>query len=242
MKQFLHVLLIFGLALVSGMLSASLVFIVAWLNNYEAEGPTTLLWVLASFFLGFIVTLVLAYTLPTKVIGVNKFISIPLLIIAISSIAHQFVINSDLHWGSYFLPPGFSTVKMTNEELEKLVFNRNNEIGFQAFLELEKRGTKASDSLIHIIQKNMADDPNGFIDIFTTQYAVEILAKQRDKRAIPILQEMLKSNEYHDSDYMGTHTIFYPTRIFAKKMLKKYFGIKSNVETEKRVSPKREKR
>jgi len=240
MKQFLHVLLILGLALVSGMLSASLVFIVAWLNNYEAEGPATLLWVLASFLLGFIVALVLAITLPTKVIGVNKFISIPLFVMIISLIAHQFVISSDLHLGSYYLPPGFSAAKMANKELEKLVFNRNNEIGFQAFLELEKRGAKASDSLLHIIQRNTADDPDGFIDMYTTQEAVRILAAQKDKRALPILQEMLKSSEHHDSDYMGTHTTFYTTRIFAKKLLKKYFGIKSNVVTEKRVSPKRE--
>jgi len=70
---------------------------------------------------------------------------------------------------------------MTNEELEKLVFNRNNEIGFQAFLELEKRGAKASNSLMHIIQRNMAVAPDVFVDMYTTQEAVRILAAQKDK-------------------------------------------------------------
>jgi len=240
MKQFVHVLLIIGISVTSGLLAVGSAYVVAHLNNYSIGGVSGVFWLVCSFVGGGIFSLVAMLLFPEQVFRVPKEFAILMIIIVISLFIHQWGINSTYlgFYGSYYLPPGFSTVNMTNEELEKLVFNRNNEIGFQAFLELEKRGAKASNSLMHIIQRNMAVAPDVFVDMYTTQEAVRILAAQKDKRALPILQEMLKSSEYHDSDYMGTHTTFYPTRIFAKKMLRKYFGIKSDVETEKIVETK----
>lgn len=244
MKQFINILLITGISVISGLLAVGAAYVVAILNNYNIGGVSGVVWLACSFLGGCFFSLIAMLLLPEQVFRIPKEFAILIIIIIISLFIHQWGISSTYlgFYGSYYLPPGFSTVNMSNEELEKLVFNRNNEIGSQAFLELEKRGAKASDSLMHIIQRNMTVAPDVFVDMYTTQEAVRMLAAQKDKRALPILQEMLKSSEYHDSDYMGTHTTFYPTRIFAKKMLKKYFGIESNVETEKRISPKREKR
>ena len=242
MERFLYIILITSLALIAGIVSVGLLFIVTWLNNYSTEGIGRLLWVTASFLGGVTVALILVYTLPTKIMGINKLFLVLPFIIIVSSLVQQFAIISDFGGGYYYLPPGFSAAKMTNEELEKLLSHRNYEIGSRAFLELKKRGAKASVSMMRIIQRNTIDNPDGFIDMPIVQDAVETLAKQKDERMIPILQKMLKSKEHYDSYYRGTYTkTYYPTRIFAKKLLKKYFGIESNVETEKRVSPKRGK-
>jgi len=242
MKQFIHVLLITGISVTSGLLAVGSAYVVAHLNNYNIGGVSGVFWLVCSFVGGGIFSLVAMLLFPEQVFRLPKEFAILIIVIAISLFIHQWGINSTYlgFYGSYYLPPGFSTVKMTNEELEKLIFKRNNEIGFQAFLELVKRGATASNSLMHIIQRNRTVASDVFLDMSTTQKAVGLLAKQRDKRVIPILQGMLKSNEYLFAEYKGT--TIYPTRIFAKKLLKKYFGIESNVETERVVSPKMKKR
>jgi len=131
---------------------------------------------------------------------------------------------------------------MSSEELGQTIFNYNSEVRSVAYAEIEKRGSTASNILINVIEQNKKGEPTKYIDMYSTHEAISILSKQKDKRAIPTLEEMTKSSEYGYIEDKGTTKVFYPTRGFAKKLLKKYFGIESSVETEKLVSPKKEKR
>ena len=215
-------------------ISMAVAGIVAWMNSYKiAEMNGYFYWFVFTPFCTFVISILLLFIVPDRLIGFQKMAVILIVIVLVSLGGHTWALNNGWIGGWYLLPKGFDTSNKTLEELLQLVDHRNDEIRGGALSELDIRGKPASETLIRIIKSYKETNPKTYIDISTTKNIVEILSTQGDERAIPILKEMLKSEDYNVATYKdGTMKAIFTTRIGAKRMLKKYFTIDVEVETE----------
>lgn len=171
----------------------------------------------------------LSWKSAMRIIGVFSVVALASYYMHISSIN-----SGNIGW--YKVPDNYNIQGKSLHELSRLLFHRNNEISHLALKELERRGPNASDMLLKLIEESRHSDP--YHDVYQIRLVIELLAKQKDVRVIPILKEMLKS-EYNPGIVTyrdGRRVVDYTTRFQAVSLLKKYFDIESNVETEKVLS------
>ena len=149
-----------------------------------------------------------------------------------SALIHHWAINN--HWvgGEFLVPVGDNISFQSNKILISSIHNNNPAISHKAWSEYKKRGTLDNKLLLEYI--NLEKDINSkmYIESLYVQDAVQILSDNNNADALPILKEMLNSDEYQVVTTNKEQTRFYSTRSFAKILLKKDYGIDSPVKTE----------
>jgi len=154
-----------------------------------------------------------------------------LAVVILSSGIHFWMLLHHQIGGWYRLPAGYTATDKSVDELCTLVYDRNSTIQGVAWAELERRGKSSTDALLCVIETNKSLLGTKFIDDSITGVAIEMLATLQDPRAIPILQQMLTSDQSFSDPYNSKRRI-YPTRRKAKHLLEAFFQKKVDVPTE----------
>lgn len=223
----------FIIHVISGFIFILPVYIIAHNNNYNLI-EAAILYLQVSFIVAFIFSLfiynaLILFTLSIK----HRVIFIFVVILLLSIIIHPWYFHNYGIGGEYYLPSNIHIESKSNQELSKLILHKNVAIRSAVVNEFQKRGQETNDIMIQVLNDNKQffwDDKyyNNYhlIDI------VELLSKRKDKRVIPFLNYMLKTNS---AAIINENIKYYGNRYIANKYLFEYFNIKTNAIIEEPI-------
>lgn len=158
------------------------------------------------------------------------------LITGASGLVHYGALSGNAIGGSYRLPDDFNAARQSGDALKRLARAPNHEIAGAAVDELGRRGATGADALMELIGEERRRAGDSYIDSPLTIRVVEILAKQRERRVIPVLEGMLSSHwtvvvTTFDAAGKSKRVAVFTTRQRAVRSLSEEFGVRSMVET-----------
>lgn len=162
------------------------------------------------------------------------------LILSASVLVHYWGLSHQAIGGSYRYPPAFNAAAQGIDELKGLARARNYEVAGAALAELGRRGSAGADALMELIEEEQRRAGASFVDSTLTFEVAQLLAKQRDRRIIPILEGMLRSeatvvDTTFDASGRASRVAVFPTRQTAVRLLSDEFGVRAQVETRRPI-------
>lgn len=156
------------------------------------------------------------------------------LVALIGIFAHVWALDHGQIGGEYVPPKRFEARSLSTADLFRLLDERNRAVAGRAWVELEARAQDDQEIMWQALQVFREKEPVTYVDSHRTHGAVGVLARRGDRRVIPILQEILRSQETSTVTLPGgTGRVSYHNRAFAKDLLAHSFGMSADVETER---------
>ena len=141
-------------------------------------------------------------------------------------IGHTWALDHGKIGGEFVYPRGFDPEHESSEALLHALDDHNQAVAGRAWVELQARAERDHQLMWRAVELFRTTEPTAYIDSYRTLDAVAFLARRGDRRVVPILLEILGSQETSlVTPPGGPSRIAHHNRVFAEELLSRHFGI-----------------
>jgi hypothetical protein len=215
-------------AIASSIVAVAAGLFVARLNHYVIEDASGFAYLYVATPLVAIIASSFGMTAARHARPATRYASTIAGVAVLAGAFHQLAIGQGWVGGTYTMPPGLDLTVQDDAALVGLVRARNDSVSENALRELTTRGPGAVPHLLRLIDEERDRWGERYVNSHIVATATEALARSGEPRAIPVLRDMLRSNQ----SYVETRTTpagveqtrVYTTRARAQRLLREHFG------------------
>ena len=213
---------------------------VAHLRGFRiSEAGGYFYWYVVSPLAGALVGWAFYVGLRSLVLGWRLAVAGILIVGVLGVIGHTWALDHGMIGGEYLSPPGFDPRHESSQELFGELGDRNQAVAGRAWVELEARAEHDPELMWQAVQLFRTNAPTAYVDSYRTLDAVAFLSRRGDRRVVPVLLEILTSQETSVvTPPGGPSRVVYHNRVLAEDLLSRYFGMSEGLPTPEHAEPR----